>query len=141
MKLKKLLFCIFSALISLTAMNAQDITVRGTVIDFYTQKPLEYIPVYIKHTATGCLTNYDGEFYLKESSGADTLVVEAIGYGKFIQKLKPGSNSTIKVVLKPENVQLVGAVVKPKRERYVKKENPAIELIRNVIANKKHNRI
>ena len=141
MKLKKLLFCIFSALISLTAMNAQDITVRGTVIDFYTQKPLEYIPVYIKHTATGCLTNYDGEFYLKESSGADTLVVEAIGYGKFIQKLKPGSNSTIKVVLKPENVQLVGAVVKPKRERYVKKENPAVELIRNVIANKKHNRI
>ena len=60
MKLKKLLFFILSALVSLTAMNAQDITVRGTVIDFYTQKPMEYIPVYIKNTATGCLTNYDG---------------------------------------------------------------------------------
>ena len=139
--MKKLFLVISCALLSWISINAQNISVGGIVKDYYTNKPLDYIPVYIKHTATGCLTNYDGEFYLKESSGADTLVVEAIGYGKYEKKLKPGNNSNLEIILKPENVQLTGAIVRPKRERYVKKENPAVELIRNVIKNKKHNRI
>ena len=139
--LNKLFLCVSFLIVSLTGLNAQNITVRGTVVDHYTQKPLEYIPVYIKNTSTGCLTNYNGEFFLKESSGEDSLVVEAVGYAKHIKKLKPGNNSNIKIALKPENVQLAEAVVKPKRERYRRKGNPAVELIRNVIANKKLNRI
>ena len=53
--MRKLFVCIILALTSWAGLNAQEITIRGTVVDFYTQKPLEYIPVYIKHTATGCL--------------------------------------------------------------------------------------
>lgn len=124
-----------------TYAEAQNISASGKVVDAQTQKPMEYIPVYIKGTTTGCLTDYNGEFFLKDFSGADTLVVEAIGYGKHFTKLKPGQNAGLKVTLKPENVQLAGAVVKPKKEKYRRKENPAVELIRNVIANKHHNRI
>ena len=139
--MRKLFTLIFILIATGMAASAQTRTAGGVVKDFHTNKPLDYIPVYIKHTATGCLTNYDGEFFLQDASGADTLVVEAIGYGKFEMPLKPGSNSNLEIILKPENIQLVGAIVKPKRERYVKKDNPAVELIRNVIKNKKHNRI
>ena len=139
--MKKLFNIILIGLMLYTGASAQTITVRGVVLEHKTQKPMEYIPVYFKNTATGCLTNYKGEFFLKDSSGADTLVVEAIGYGKYIRKLRKGVNNNLTIKLQPENVQLAGAVVKPKRERYRRKENPAVELIRNVIANKNRNRI
>ena len=93
----------------------------GTVIDHKTGKPMEYISVYFKNTASGCVTNYSGEFYVQDRSGADTLVIDAIGYEKQFIKLKPGQNTGLKVRLKPTSIELAGAVVKPKRERYRKK--------------------
>lgn len=102
---------------------------------------MEYISVYFKNTASGCLTNYNGEFFVRDSSGADTLVVDAIGYEKVYIKLKPGQNTGMKIQMKPANIRLTEAVVRPKKERYKKKDNPAIELIRNVIANKDKNRM
>lgn len=138
----KLLFTILT-LILLTAVSvqAQFRSAGGVVTDKSTKKPMEYISVYVKGTASGCVTNYKGEFYLHDSSGADTLVIDAIGYEKYFIKLKPGQNLGLKVQLKPATIELAGAVVKPKRERYKKKENPAVELIRNVIANKGQTRI
>ena len=113
----------------------------GTVIDSSTKKPMEYISVYFKNTASGCVTNYRGEFYVQDKSGSDTLIVEAIGYEKSYIKLKQGQNTGLKIKLKPAHIELAGAVVKPKKEKYTKKENPAVELIRKVIANKDNNRI
>ncbi len=139
--MKKLFISILLLISSFCISFGQEHSAGGVVIDASTNKPLEYIPVYIKNTASGCLTNYDGEFFVKDSSGADTLVVEAIGYEKLFIKLKKTSEFNMKIMLKPENIQLTGAVVKPKRERYIKKGNPAIELIRNVIAHKDSNRI
>ena len=123
------------------AAEAQTHSAGGTVVDSLTRKPMEYISVYFKHTASGCLTNYKGEFFVKDSSGADTLVIDAIGYEKRYIKLKPGQNTGMKIQLKQANIRLTEAVVRPKREKYRKKDNPAIELIRNVIANKDRNRI
>ena len=123
------------------AAEAQTHSAGGTVVDSLNRKPMEYISVYFKNTASGCLTNYKGEFYVKDSSGADTLVIDAIGYEKRFIKLKPGQNTGMKIQLKQANIRLTEAVVRPKRERYRKKDNPAIELIRNVIANKDRNRI
>ena len=43
--------------------------------------------------------------------------------------------------LRQESIELAGAVVKPKKEKYRKKDNPAVELIRNEIARKDSNRV
>lgn len=134
-----ILFTILS--ICAVTSHAQFRSAGGVVTDVSTRKPMEYIAVYIKNTSSGCVTNYKGEFYLHDSSGADTLVIDAVGYQKQYVKLKAGQNMGLKIEMKPENIELAGAVVKPKRERYIKKDNPAIALIRNVIANKDRNRI
>lgn len=139
--MKRFLTAIVVAVALSGISHAQQRSAGGVVTDSLTRKPLEYIAVYFKNTASGCVTNYKGEFFVKDSSGSDTLVVDAIGYRKRFIKLKPGQNQNIKVMLKPESIELTGAVVKPKRERYKKKDNPAVELIRNVIAHKDRNKV
>lgn len=120
---------------------AQNISVGGVVIDSLTNKPMEYIAVYIEKTSTGCVTNYNGEFFLSDDSGNDILVVDAIGYRKRRIPLKPGRTTGMKIKMQEESIRIESAIVKPKKEKYRKKENPAVELIRNVIANKEKNRI
>ena len=139
--MKKIFAFALSAAISCCLASAQSRSAGGVVIDESTGKPMEYISVYFKNTASGCITNYDGEFFVTDSSGADTLVVEAIGYEKRQIRLDKLSNTGMKISLSPENLELAGAVIKPKRERYRKKDNPAVELIRNVVAHKDSNRV
>ena len=138
--MKKIILSIL-LIISGIAANAQMHSVGGVVIDSVTNKPMEYIAVYFEKTSSGCVTNYDGEFFLTDDSGRNILVVDAIGYKTRRIALSSNKMSGLKIKMQPESIKLDGAVVKPKREKYKKKENPAIELIRNVIANKGQNRI
>ena len=138
--MKKLFFA-FALLFMGYLASAQSRSVGGTVVDSVTNKPMEYIAVYIEKTSIGCVTNYDGEFFLNDNSGNNVLVVDAVGYKKKHIVLKPGHVTGMHIKLQPESIRLEGAVVKPKREKYTKKENPAVILIRNVIANKDKNRI
>ena len=122
-------------------LSGQSRSASGTVTDAATGKPLEYIAVYFKNTASGCITDSRGEFFVKDASGADTLVVEAIGYGKREILIEKETAAGLDIRMEPANIELSGAVVRPKKERYRKKDNPAIDLMRNVIARKDSNRV
>ena len=50
-------------------------------------------------------------------------------------------NDNLEVLLKPTAFEISEVVVKPKREKYTRKDNPAVELIKKVIAHKNDNRI
>lgn len=132
-----MLFTLFSLCVSF----AQERSAGGTVKDASNGKPMEHVAVYFKNTSTGCITNYRGEFFLKDPSGADTLIIDAMGYEKQFLVLTKASTTGIQVQMVPAAIELQGAVVKAKRKRYVKKDNPAIALIRNVIARKDSNRV
>lgn len=138
--MKKLILIMAAVLVG-HMTGAQTRTASGIVVDSLTNKPLEYIAVYMEKTSSGCVTNYNGEFFLSDNSGKDVLVIDAIGYKTRRIVLKPGKTQNLTIRMQPESIRLEGAIVKPKRERYRKKENPAVELIRNVIANKGNNRI
>lgn len=139
--MKKILIALTLLLSACHLVKAQTRSVGGVVIDSLTNKPMEYIAVYIEKTSSGCVTNYNGEFFLTDNSDKNILVVDAIGYKTKRIVLKPGKTSGLKIKMQSESINLDGAVVKPKREKYRKKENPAVELIRNVIANKGKNRL
>ena len=138
--MKKFIISIILLIYALAA-EAQTHSAGGVVIDSVTNKPMEYIAVYFEKTSTGCVTNYNGEFFLTDDSGKNILVVDAIGYKTRRIVLNSRRTSGLKIKMQPESIRLEGAIVKPKREKYRKKENPAVELIRNVIANKGQNRI
>lgn len=139
--MKKFVFSILLVTFCCCLSLAQSRSAGGVVIDGSSGKPMEFIAVYFKNTSSGCITDYAGEFFVKDSSGSDTLVVEAIGYEKQLIKLEKLNNTGMKVTLVPANMELAEAVVRPKRVKYRKKDNPAVELIRNVLAHKDSNRV
>lgn len=136
----RLIVMCLSISLCLTA-GAQVRSAGGVVTNAKTGEALEYIAVYFKNTTDGCITNNKGEFYLRNTTGADSLVIEAIGYKKFIYLMKKAKEDNLAFAIEPESIRLNEAVVKPRREKYQNKGNPAVEFIKNVIKNSDRHRI
>lgn len=110
------------------------ITVQGQIIDSLTNLPLDFVNIAEIGTTNGTISDTDGKFSMLVRSGS-TISISCLGY--IPTKIIAGNrrqNVTIKMV--PSDIQLSEVVVKPKRERYRRKNNPAVDLIRNVIAHK-----
>ena len=67
-------------LLSILEVNAQTITVQGTVTDAETGDPLEFVTVIIEGTHIGTTTSSDGTFELNLRSANDVLVFSFVGY-------------------------------------------------------------
>lgn len=99
---------------------AQSRVVKGTVMD-EKGETLIGVPVFIKGTSQGTVTNIDGRYVLPNLSEKDTLVISYIGFARHEQPV--GANEQIDVVLKSdlaelEEVQVV-AFQKQKKESVI----------------------
>lgn len=116
-------------------MQAQ---VTGKVIDSKSREPLDYVNVYYDGKNVGEQTDEEGRFVIKEDSTWKVLTVASMGYQTQTVKLKEfGKNKDITVKLIPDTKTLSGVTVSAKRGKYSRKNNPAVELMKKVIANKK----
>jgi len=68
--------------------------------------------------------------------GWNELSFSAIGYVTKKVTLKP-TTKVLNVKLAPADVMLSEVVVKPQKEKYSRKNNPAVDFMRKVIENKK----
>lgn len=127
-----LFFCLVSLFISFDA-SAQ---IKGVVTDSLTNEPLMYITVQYEGKGVGTITNAEGEYQVETRKGWDELMFSAIGYITKRVKLTPDTK-VLNVQLAPADVMLSEVVVKPKKEKYSRKNNPAVDFMRKVIANKK----
>ena len=59
-----------------------------------------------------------------------------MGYNEYTRLIHPARGERIKVALAPATYALNEVLVKPKRERYKKKDNPAVEFVRKMIEHK-----
>ena len=132
--MKREIFGILLLLISLMA-KAQ---VTGRVIDSKTREALDYVNVYYDGKNVGEQTDEDGRFVIKEDSTWKELTISTMGYQTQTIKLKDfGKNKDITVKLVPDSKTLSAVTVSAKKTRYSRKNNPAVELMKKVIANKK----
>ena len=114
----------------------------GIVKDSITGEPLSYVAILFKGSTIGAMTDDNGAFSLQNDKGYTEIVISSIGYVEKAVKLKAGrKNDGLQVMLRPTSYELTEVVVKPKRERYSRKDNPAVELIKKVIEHKADNRI
>lgn len=116
-----------------TGANAQKIT--GIITDSLTNEPLLYVTVQYEGKGVGSVSNNDGYYEVETHRGWYTLTYSAIGYDTKRVTFEPGTKE-INVKLNPSDIML-GEVVVTQREHYSRRNNPAVEFMRKVIAHKK----
>lgn len=132
----KILLVILVCLIQSTGLSAQ---VRGIVIDAQTGDSLSFVNVYYtQRPGVGVRTKDDGTFALRQLEGYDRVSVSCVGYTTETFRIAKGEKFYT-VRLKSNARELKTLVVKPKRIKYSRKNNPAVELMKKVIAAKKDN--
>jgi hypothetical protein len=113
--------------------------IRGTVKEKASGNPMPFVTVAIKGTTTGTTTDINGYYELQTTEKADKLQFTFVGYLPVAKSFAPDQEQTIDVLMEEDTRLLDEVVVRPKR--YRNKNNPAVELIRQVIKHKDQNRI
>ncbi|MBK8956109.1 MAG: carboxypeptidase-like regulatory domain-containing protein [Saprospiraceae bacterium] len=119
---------------------AQRTIIKGHVIDAVTKEPLPFANVLFSNTTTGTNTDFDGLYSLETSKKYLNLEARYVGYETRIIPVKYGESQVIHFQLKPVTSSLKEVVVKSGKQKYSKKNNPAVELIEKVIEHKKYNK-
>ena len=134
---------VWQCLASISMLYAQRLTsASGIVRDSVSGEPLSYVSVMFDNSTIGAMTDDNGAFTLQNDKGLTKLVISSLGYDTKTVNLKVNTkNDLLEIDLKPTAFEIAEVVVKPKRERYSRKNNPAVELIKQVIAHKSDNRI
>jgi hypothetical protein len=121
---------------------AQRTVVSGTVRDAVTKETLPNVSVFFKDTQIGTQTDVNGKYTLVSSNPQSELSFNYVGYRTVFKNILPSATQEFDVVLVPDARALDEViVVGGKKVRYRNKDNPAVELIRQVIAHKDENRI
>lgn len=120
-------------LLSLASLNAQ---IKGVITDSLTQEPLPYISVFYEGKGVGSISDDNGNFQVETRPGWNKLTFSSVGYITKVVPIVPGVTKTLNVKLAPSDIQLQEVVIKPKKEKYTRKNNPAVELMKKVIAHK-----
>lgn len=115
--------------------------IYGTVKDSMTGETLPYVSVYLKNTTDGCQTDKDGNFSFISPEAQATLVVSYMGYAEQRLSINDKTHYPLHIMLSPTTIELNEVEVKPERERYQRKENPAVKLAREIIGKRDEYRL
>ncbi|MDO3627735.1 DUF5686 and carboxypeptidase-like regulatory domain-containing protein [Mucilaginibacter sp. BT774] len=132
-----LLFVVLS-----TALMAQQTIVKGVVTDARTHETMPGVSVSFDGTTIGNSTDVQGNYRIIIDGNYSRIKISFIGYKTLYKDITPGTTQTINIVLAEDRKTLNEVVIRGgKKTRYTNKNNPAVELIRKVIAHKDQNRI
>lgn len=107
------------------------------VVDSQTGDSIPYANAIYRTLKVGASSDADGHFTIEKKAG-EQLTVTAVGYKPRRIKVTDDTPNTLHITLIADSKQLQGVVVKAKRRhRYSRKDNPAVELMKRVIAAKK----
>lgn len=123
-------------------------SISGVVVDEDTGETIPFVQIYfLKSTSNqgmvpsdiGTTSDIDGNFTISNTAGYTTLHFQMLGYKTEMLTLRKGQNrKNVRVKMTPDVYGLQDIVVTPKHRKreYKRKGNPAVELIKNVIAHK-----
>ena len=115
--------------------------IQGVVTDSLTNEPIPYASVYYDGKGVGGITDADGRYSVETRQGWNKLTFSSVGYVNKVVTIIPGVTKTMNVKLRPDDIELQEVIVKPKREKYSRKNNPAVEMMKKVIAHKRNNKL
>lgn len=116
-----------------TSVNAQ---IHGVIVDAETGDTLLYPSASYKGHQVAVSGNAMGEYSIARHDGWQ-LTFSAVGYKSKTITVTSSTSSKYDVKLKPDTKQLNEVVIRSKSNKYSRKNNPAVELMKRVIAAKK----
>ena len=130
---KKILCCLVGLLCLFSLEGQNEIRIKGLVTDSVSGEPLPYVSIIVKGTTTGAATDLDGRFSLTVPSSASGKMLEVSYLGYSTKQVSLKSGQSLSIQLAPTGIALNEVVVKPGRERYRRRDNPAVAFVKNVI--------
>lgn len=111
--------------------------ISGVVVDESDGEPVPYATVQYKGNRVSAVADGRGRFRIERHNGW-RLTISSVGYREQVINVSPQTSSQMTIRLTADNRTLSEVTVKSKKHsRYSRKDNPAVELMRKVIANKK----
>jgi hypothetical protein len=129
------LFCLLGSMFLFCAAYTQTTKITGKVIDAETKEPLPFVNLAFKDSKIGTATDINGNYSIETYYVTDSLICSFLGYDKQVKKVKKDVAQVMNFELVPAKVQLEAVEIVGSK----KDENPAHEIFRNVIRNKKIN--
>ena len=118
--------------------------VQGRVRDAETNEPIPFVQIVFDGTTVGAETDMDGRFSISNSQGYTNLTFRMMGYETQKLKLERGKTKkrvTVKMVPRGRTLHAVEITAKKGKNKYSRKNNPAVELVKKVISHKEANRV
>ena len=111
--------------------------ITGVVTDASDGGPVPYATVQYKGNRVSTIADGQGRFRIERHNGW-RLTFSSVGYREQVLNVGPQTPAQMTIRLASDNRTLSEVTVKSKKKsRYRRKDNPAVELMRKVIANKK----
>lgn len=114
-------------------INARTTTYTGTVRDSISHEPVPFASVMLKNAGWGKLTDEKGRFKIaidNSKNARDTLVVSVMGFTTKEFPAKPDKKNEL--FISPDGVQLNEVIVRPRKEKYSKRNNPAVDFVNKI---------
>ena len=128
------------ALLLAFSVNVLGQKITGIIIDASTGDSLALAGVTYKERKISTIADLDGKFTIARINGA-TLTFTCMGFKEETVNVTKATPGRLTIKLKPDTKQLNEVVIKAERKRYVRKDNPAVELMKRVIEAKKETRL
>ncbi|MDD6802674.1 MAG: DUF5686 family protein [Prevotellaceae bacterium] len=129
-------FRITLLLLLLTMVLPMKAQLRGYIIDEATGDSIPYASAIYRGHNVAVASNINGQFTIARHEGW-VLTFSAVGYVSKSITITASTKQNFNVKLKPDTKALKEVVVKTKRKRYSRKNNPAVELMKKVVEAKK----
>ena len=133
LELKKYIVLLLSVFLTMPMM-AQKLT--GVIVDDNDGEYIPYASAVYRGNHVMVSSNAEGQFSIDRHNGWK-LTFSAVGYQPLTVEISANTKSPMRIALKPERTQLQNVTVTGRRNRYSRRNNPAVELMRRVIAAKK----
>ena len=121
-------------LLSCLPLSAQQI--KGTITDGETGETIPYASVVYKGHHVAVISDIDGVYSIGRHEGW-AITFSAVGYKAQVINVNSKTSSKLDIVLQPDRQQLAEVTIRAPKGRYSRKNNPAVELMKKVIAAKK----
>src|SRR5690554_1554889 len=135
-KIINLLF--FSLILLPTYSSAQDIQLKGTVIDKNMRETLPFCNIYIPQIKEGFVADINGDFSINFPKSVDSITFTYLGFQPYTLLLPVSDTGNLLIEMEEAFNELEQVVVYAPKKR--KRDRPAWRIYNNIVDNKSKNR-